>query len=152
MSLIISELSLKKEGESLVERLRYVIKEFEDFFRTNFCENFFEEFKKTKEDLNIAESVAIHEQLKREGKPTGDTFFWYHDYEDYVKLPTKDKKQKIIDTAPSGFFMPDLKGIVTILKLVDLDMEIDEDLYYDKKYFLQKYDFFQEFKEVERLN
>ena len=35
-----------------------------------------------KEDLNIAESVAIHEQLKREGKPIGDTIFWYHDYRD----------------------------------------------------------------------
>ena len=151
MSIVISEVSLKKEGKLLLERLRNFIKEFKDFFRTDFSEEFFETIKEMKEDLNIAESVAIHEQLKREGKPLGDTLFWYHDYEAYTKDKSKDKKTRLIERAPSGFFRPDLESIVRILELVNIDMEIYEDLYFDIKYFLKKYEFYQELNEVSRL-
>ena len=47
-----------------------------------------------KEDLNIVESVAIDEQLKREGKPIGDTYLWYDKYLDYIRDKTEDKKTK----------------------------------------------------------
>ena len=144
MSIIISEKELKKEGGILLEKLRDFIKNYKDFFRTNFSEVFFETIKEVKEDLNIAESVAIHEQLEIEGKPIGNTLFWYYDYKDYVQNKTKDKKIKLINEAPSGFFVPDLKSIVRILELVEIDMEIDGDLYCDVKDFLKKYKLYQE--------
>ena len=93
-----------------------------------------------KEDLNIAESVAIHEQLKREGKPIGDTYLWYDKYLDYIRDKTEDKKQRLLDTASSGFFRPDLKSIARIFELVDIDVELFEDLYFDVKRFLLKYE------------
>ena len=135
MTLVISKENLKKEGESLLIQLRDSLEEFKDFFRLNFSDSFFESIKEMKEDLNIAESVAIHEQLEREGKPVGDTIFWYHNYEEYTKDKSKDKKTRLIETAPSGFFRPDLESIVRIIELVKVDTEFNEDLYFDVKYF-----------------
>ena len=144
MSIIISEEELKEEGELLLEELRDLIESYEDFFRTNFSEAFFESIKKMKEDLNIAESVAIHEQLQREDKPVEDTLHWYNDYKDYSQNKTKDKKMDLIDRALSGFFMPDLESIVRILELVEIDNEIDGDLFCNVKDFLRKYKLFKE--------
>ena len=105
MSIVISEKEFKKEGQLLLEELRDLIESYEDFFRTNFSEAFFEAIKKMREDLNIAESVAIHEQLEREDKQIEDTLHWYNDYKDYSQNKTKDKKMDLIDRAPSGFFL-----------------------------------------------
>ena len=147
MSLVISKENLKKEGESLLHQLRDSLTEFKDFFRLNFSDSFFESIKEMKEDLNIAESVAIHEQLKREGKGIGDTIFWYHDYEEYTKDKLKDKKTKLVETAPSGFFRPDLESIARIFELVDIDFEFDGDLRYDVQMFLKKYEMYQDLKQ-----
>ena len=151
MSLIVTEEKLKNEGESLLYRFRNFLIEFKDFFRLNFDDSFFELIKKIKEELNIAESVAIHEQLKREGKPLGDTIYWYHHYKEYTKDRSKDNKTRLVETAPSAFFKPDLESIVRILELVKIDVEFNEDLYFDVKYFLKKYELYQEFKQVLRL-
>ena len=104
---------------------------------------FFETINKIKENLKLAESVAICEQIKREGKPDGDTYHWYNDYLAYRIIKTKDKKDKLLSKAPKGSFCPDLKSIVRILELVNLDMEIDEDLYFDVINFLKKYEAYQ---------
>ena len=146
MTLVISKEHLKKEGESLLIQLRDSLEEFKDFFRLNFSDSFFESIKEIKEDLNIAESVAIHEQLEREGKSLGGTIFWYHNYEKYTKDKSKDKKTRLIETAPSGFFKPDLESIVRIFELVDIDFEFDGDLRYDVKMFLKKYEMYQDLK------
>ena len=151
MSIVISKNELEKEGEKLLEQLRNSLNQFKDFFRMDFDDSFLELIKKIKEDLNIAESVTIHGQLKREGKPLGDTIYWYDDYEAYTKDKSKDKKTRLVETAHSGFFKPDLESIVRILELVDIDMEFDEDLYFDVKYFLKKYNMYQENKQVLRL-
>ena len=100
-----------------------------------------------KEDLNIAESVAIYEQLEREDKPIGDALLWYNDYKDYCQNKTKDKKMDLIDRALSGFFIPDLESIVKIFELVEIDDEIDGDLFYNVKDFLRKYKLFKELME-----
>ena len=135
----ISKEELKQEGESLLHQFRNTLNEFEDIFRLNYSDSDFKSIKKMKEDLNIAESVAIHEQLKREGKPIGDTYHWYNKYKKYIIVKTEDKKQRLIDTAPSGFFNPDLESIYRIFELVDIDVELFEDLYFDVKRFLMKY-------------
>ena len=69
----------------------------------SYFSSFFEPIKRMKEDLNIAESVAMYKQLEREGKPIGEYLFWYHDYEEYEKDKTEDKKTNLVNTAPSGF-------------------------------------------------
>lgn len=99
---------------------------------------FFETINKIKENLKLAESVAICEQIKREGKPDGDTYHWYNDYLAYRIIKTKDKKDKLLSKAPKGFFCPDLESIARILDWINLDMEIDEDLYFDVANFLKK--------------
>ena len=132
VSLTISEEVLKKEGGLLLDQLKNSLDDFKDLFRMkSFCSSYFETIKRMKEDLNIAESVAMYEQLKREGKPLGENLHWYHYYEEYKKDKTEDKKTRLVDTAPSGFFRPDFESIFRILDLVDIEMEIFEDLYFD---------------------
>ena len=147
MTLVISKENLKKEGESLLHQLRGSLNEFKDFFRLNFSDSFFESIKEMKDDLNIAESVAIHEQLEREGKPLGGTIFWYHNYEEYTKDKSQDKKTRLVKTAPSGFFKPDLESIARIVELVNIDFQFDGDLHYDVKMFLKKYEMYQDLKQ-----
>ena len=76
MSLVITKESLKREGELLLERLRDLISEFKDFFRISLSDSFFEGIKELKEDLDIAESVAIYEQLERDTKITISSCFF----------------------------------------------------------------------------
>ena len=141
VSLTISEEVLKKEGGKLIDQLKNSLDEFKDLFRmTSFCTSYFETIKRMKEDLNIAESVAMYEQLKREGKPLGENLHWYHYYEEYKKDKTEDKKTRLVNTAPSGFFRPDFESIFRILDLVDIDMEIFEDSYFDVRIVLKKYE------------
>ena len=139
MSVVISKESLKEEGKSLLKQLRGLLKEFEDIFRMDFDEEFYKSVNTIRENLKIAESVAICEQIKREGKPTGDTY-WYNDYLAYKIIKTKDKKDKLLSKAPKGNFCPDLESIARILELVNLDMEISEDLYFGVIGFLKKYE------------
>ena len=143
MSLTISKESLKKEGKSLLKQLRGLLKEFEDIFRMDYDEAFVKTINKIKENLKIAESVAICEQTKREGKPDGDTYHWYNNYLAYRIIKTKDKKDELLSKAPKGFFCPDLESIARILDLINLDMEIDEDLYFNVSNFLKKYEAYQ---------
>ena len=144
VSLTISEEVLKREGEELIDQLKNSLDEYEDLFRMrSFCSSFFETIKRMKEDLNIAESVAMYEQLKREGKPLGENLHWYHYYEEYKKDKTEDKKTRLVNTAPSGFFRPDFESIFRILDLVDIEMEIFEDLYFDVRLVLKKYEIYQ---------
>ena len=138
VSVTISVGSLKVDAELLLERLRNTVKEFKDFFRLNLPQSFFEAVKNLKEDLNIAESVAMCEQLKREGKPINIQN--EEEEQRNKKEERRNKKEKLLNTAPSGFFKPDLKSIVRIFDLIDLDMEINEDLCYDIKHFIKKYE------------
>ena len=66
----ITRKELKKEGEKLIDNLKDGLDEYKDFFRIRNClKSLFKPIKRMKEDLNIAESVAMYEQLKREGEP-----------------------------------------------------------------------------------
>ena len=60
--------NLEKEGESLLCQLRDELNEYKDKFRSNISVSFFELTEQMKEDLVIAESAALHEQLGRERK------------------------------------------------------------------------------------
>ena len=119
-----------------------------------------------KNDLIIAESVALHEQLKREGKPVGATLIWYDKYINYLNLKSKYSKHcnnfveredikdfrdelkniktNLVETAPSGSVRPDFKSIVRILDFIHIEMEFDEDLYFDVKIFLKRYEMYQD--------
>ena len=126
---------LKKEGESLLYKLRNNLYSYKDVFRTDISDLFFERIKEIKEDLSIAQSVAIHEQLERERKLDGSTYLWYEKYKDYIKDKAKHKKTILVEKPLTGFFEPDLKSIVRIFELLSIDIEFDEDLYFDVKNF-----------------
>ena len=99
--------NLEKEGEKLLVNLRDLLNNtFTDQFRSCLGKSFYEDINQYKDELVIAESVALHEQLEREKKPVGDTFFWYKDYEKYIKL-----KKIISDQKKENFedFEDDLK-------------------------------------------
>ena len=105
---------------------------------------------------------GIQEQLLREGKPIGDTFIWYDKYNKYLNLMSKftknidpfleieglqdlrdelkDIKTRLVETAPFGSVKPDFESIIRILKGVEVDIELYEDLYSDVKRFLTRYE------------
>ena len=147
VSLTITKEVLKKEGEELIDQLKDGLCEYKDIFRmTSYFNSFFEPIKRMKEDLNIAESLAMFEQLQREGKPLGEHFFWHLKYEDYKKDKTEDRKTSLVNTAPSGFFRPHFESIFRILGLVDIEMDIFEDLYFDFNHVLEKYRLYKDLK------
>ena len=79
MSFVNLKLALQKEGEKLLENLRDLLnKTFTDQFRSCFGESFYEAINQYKDELVIAESVALHEQ-----KPTNESCIWFKDYEKY---------------------------------------------------------------------
>ena len=161
--------NLEKEGKSLLEKLRSLLNdEFTDEFRSCLSESLFKDVRFYKDELVIAESVALHEQ-----KPTNETSIWFQDYEKYIKLKKiisdhkkenfvefeedledfddelEEIKVKLVVDCPSGNVKPNLKSIVRIFELVDIDMEIDEDLYFDIKHFLDKYKVYEDLMSVE---
>ena len=109
---------------------------------------------------------------KEKKKPVGDTCFWYMDYEKYMKLnkiisdhkkenfedfedDLKDFddelgkiKNKLVINYPSGGVNPSLESIVRIFELVDLELELDEDLYFEIKTFLKRYKVYKELMSV----
>ena len=52
---------------------------------------------------------------------------------------TEDAREKLLEAIPSSVsFSPDLESIEKILLMLDFEMELNEDLYYDIKRFLCK--------------
>ena len=54
----------------------------------------------------------------------------------------KDVETSLVETAPSGSVRPDLKSIGKIFEGVHINMEFDEDLYFDVKRFLKRYEMY----------
>ena len=162
MSFATVKANLEKEGVTLLCKLRDELEEYRDVFRPILSDSFFESIKLMKEDLIIAESVALYEQLERKDKPLGDTYFWYDDYKKYLQIrreisfykrdyfkdledeikdfedELKDMRDKLVMNAPSGCVKPDLESIVQIFYLVDIDEAFDGDLRFDVKNVFKK--------------
>ena len=158
--------NLEKEGASLLSQLKKELGEDLDVFRSNSSKSYIEEILRMRRELKIAETIALHEQLQREGKPVGDTLLWFDDYNNYLNLKKKytdysfdfvDKEDikyfrdelkkienNIVETTPSGSVYPDLKSIIRIFKGIYINMEFDEDLYFDVKTFLKRYEMYQD--------
>ena len=161
--------NLEKEGKSLLEKLRRTLNSsFKDEFRSCLSESFFDDVRKYRDELVIAESVALHEQ-----KPTNATCIWFKYYEKYIKLKkiiSDHKKEnfeefeedledfddelekikyKLVVDYPLGNVKPSLESIVRIFELVNVDMEIDEDLNFYIKTFLKQYAVYKDLISVE---
>ena len=121
---------------------------------------------KIKSEFILVETAALHEQLLRERKPIGDTCIWYDEYNKYLNLMSKffsknidpfleirgledfrdelkNMKTRLVETAPSSppmFLRPDFESIIRILKRVEVDIVLYEDLYFDVKRFLKRYE------------
>ena len=133
MSVVITKEDTKKEGIMLLSDLRNTLKALEDF------KDFEDLIKKTKEDLRIAENVAMYFQAKRENKQEFYSCSWFDKYQSYVMNKTEDAREKLLEAIPSSVsFSPDLESIEKIFLMLDFEMELNEDLYYDIKRFLCK--------------
>ena len=164
MSFATVKANLEKEGASLLCELKNELREEIDLFRSTSSNSYNESIKQMQHDLIIAESVVLHEQLEREGKPVGATSLWYDKYLNYLELMSKysnhfdkfvdredikdfrdelkDIETNLVETAPSGSVRPDLKSIGKIFEGVHINMEFDEDLYFDVKRFLKRYEMY----------
>ena len=133
MSVVITKEDTKKEGIKLLSDLRVFIKDLEN------SKDFEDLIKKTKEDLRIAENVAMYFQAKRENKQEFYSCSWFDKYQSYVMNKTEDAREKLLEAIPSSVsFSPDLESIEKIFLMLDFEMELNEDLYYDIKRFLCK--------------
>ena len=133
MSVVITKEDTKKEGIKLLSDLRVFIKDLEN------SKDFEDLIKKTKEDLRIAENVAMYFQAKRENKQEFNSCSWFDKYQSYVMNKTEDAREKLLEAIPSSVsFSPDLESIEKIFLMLDFEMELNEDLYYDVKRFLCK--------------
>ena len=133
MSVVITKEDTKKEGIMLLSDLRNTLKALEDF------KDFEDLIKKTKEDLRIAENVAMYLQAKRENKQDFNSCSWFDKYQSYVMNKTEDAREKLLEAIPSSVsFSPDLESIEKIFLMLDFEMELNEDLYYDIKTFYVK--------------
>ena len=133
MSVVITKEDTKKEGIKLLSDLRVFIKDLEN------SKDFEDLIKKTKEDLRIAENVAMYFQAKRENKQEFNSCTWFDKYQSYVMNKTEDAREKLLEAIPSSVsFSPDFESIEKIFLMLDFEMELNEDLYYDIKRFLCK--------------
>ena len=133
MSVVVTKEDTKKEGIMLLSDLRNTLKALEDF------KDFEDLIKKTKEDLRIAENVAMYFQAKRENKQEFYSCSWFDKYQSYVMNKTEDARENLLEAIPSSVsFSPDLESIEKIFLMLDFKMELNEDLYYDIKRFLCK--------------
>ena len=133
MSVVITKEDTKKEGIMLLSDLGNTLKALEDF------KDFEDLIKKTKEDLRIAENVAMYFQAKRENKQEFYSCSWFDKYQSYVTNKTEDAREKLLEAIPSSVsFSADLESIEKIFLMLDFEMELNEDLYYDIKTFLCK--------------
>ena len=133
MSVVITKEDTKKEGIMLLSDLKNTLNFLEDF------EGLEDSIKKIKEDLIIAENVAMYFQAKRENKQEFNSCSWFDKYQSYVMNKTEDAREKLLEAIPSSVsFSPDLESIEKIFLMLDFEMELNEDLYYDVKRFLCK--------------
>ena len=78
-------------------------------------------------------------QAKRENKQEFYSCSWFDKYQSYVMNKTEDAREKLLEAIPSSVsFSPDLESIEKIFLMLDFEMELNEDLYYDIKRFLCK--------------
>ena len=78
-------------------------------------------------------------QVKRENKQEFNSCRWFDKYQSYVMNKTEDAREKLLEAIPSSVsFSPDLESIEKIFLMLDFEMELNEDLYYDIKRFLCK--------------
>ena len=133
MSVVITKEDTKKEGIMLLSDLKNTLKVLEDF------EGLEDSIKKIKEDLIIAENVAMYFQAKRENRQEFNSCSWFDKYQSYVMNKTEDAREKLLEAIPSSVsFSPDLESIEKIFLMLDFEMELNEDLHYDIKRFLCK--------------
>ena len=133
MSVVITKEDTKKEGIMLLSDLKNTLKVLEDF------EGLEDSIKKIKEDLIIAENVAMYFQAKGENKQEFNSCSWFDKYQSYVMNKTEDAREKLLEAIPSSVsFSPDFESIEKIFLMLDFEMELNEDLYYDIKRFLCK--------------
>ena len=73
-----------------------------------------------------------------------DPFLEIEGLEDF-RDELKNMKTRLVETAPSSsmFLRPDFESIIRILKGVEVDIELYEDLYFDVKRFLMRYELYQ---------
>ena len=122
----------KKDVEQLGKEL---LKEVFDFFHDEYILNNFSEMKLQKQkllkDLVYKEFKHYNSTVKQRGNS------WEVEYEDYDESKFEDDLKCLTDKVKNGSI--DISIIFQSLNNLDLDMEIDEDLYFKTSAFLNLY-------------
>ena len=142
-----SEEEKLKKAWLLLDKLRSEIDDnYKDFFRSCYLsKDLYYTVKRLKEDLNIAESLAIIKQKKRQKEEKVEHYsnvVWELDYKSYSKTKSPTIRQKLLSNHIVAFFLPDLESIMFIIKFLykrDELLIFDEDLYFDFKDILEEY-------------
>ena len=122
----------KKDVEQLGKNL---LKEVFDFLHDDYIRKNFIEMRKVKnnflKEVVYKEFKNYHSTLKQSGNT------WRIEYEDYDESKFEDDLKSLTDKVKNGSI--DISIIFETLNNLDLDMEIDEDLYFKTKAFLNLY-------------
>ena len=149
--------NLEKEGKNLLCRYKIILKDYISENNSRIKKLLF----KLREDLLIADSMATYEKMKREEIMMDCmTNVWikkckfYYDCKKRIDFEAKKEisnefkdfhdeiesiKKSLLETSTFGKLEPSLQDIVFIFSNLELDMEFEEDIYYDVITFLKRY-------------
>ena len=159
--------NLTKEGNILLYQYRDFVNSYKvDVFRSQIPDA--DKYaKELRDDLIIIESKVIYNQRVKDQEGLGyKLFIWMLDYDEYENkkeifelskskfvdyddykdfhMAFKNEKEMLVRNAPFGEVKPTLENIVDIFKDIELDMEFNEDIYYEIKTFLKRYEMYKE--------
>ena len=131
-AIIIRKKDVEKLGRGLIKEVYELL--HDDYFRKTFPVDIIKATKAFNEDLVRKEFRHYHYNIKQSGNS------WNIKYEDYDKSKFEEDLQSVINKIKDGTL--DTQIIFETLNNFDLDMEIDEDLYFKNKAFLNLYKVF----------
>ena len=128
-ALIIRKKDVEKLGKDLIKEVYELL--HDDYFRKTFPVDIIKATKTFNEDLVRKEFRHYHYNIKHNGNSYNIT------YEDYDKSKFEEDLKSVTNKIKDGSL--DMSIIFETLNNFDLDMEIEEDLYFKNKAFLNLY-------------
>ena len=128
-SLLLKKKNIDKLGRDLIKEVYELL--HDDYNRKTFPMDIIKATKTFNEDLVRKEFQHYHYNIKQSGNS------WNIKFEDYDKSKFEEDLKSVTNKIKDGSL--DMRIIFETLNNFDLDMEIDEDLYFKNKAFLNLY-------------
>ena len=128
-SLLLKKKDIDKLGRDLIKEVYELL--HDDYNRKTFPMDIIKATKTFNEDLVRKEFQHYHYNIKQSGNS------WNIKFEDYDKSKFEEDLKSVTNKIKDGSL--DMRIIFETLNNFDLDMEIDEDLYFKNKAFLNLY-------------